>query len=159
MTGCHAKRQLLANYLACLERFKVAEKAHKEILTTGTRHGVVCDPRKELKQSRHCQFSACAVCRPLPRPPLLTTLQPSSAPGIVNPRNQFELLAARARRRDDSSRWNSVQIQPVPWHTTHCCAAQPGSGLPVPRHRGQRISGRRTKILPLPRQAGRADDP
>ena len=41
LTGCDVKRQLLADYLARLERCKVAEQEHKEILTVGTGDGVV----------------------------------------------------------------------------------------------------------------------
>ena len=41
MTSCDVKRQLLADHLACLERLKVAEREHSEILIAGTGDGVV----------------------------------------------------------------------------------------------------------------------
>ena len=46
---CEIKTKLLAEYMATLEKFKVAEREHKEILLAGTGQGVVQRSAKRIE--------------------------------------------------------------------------------------------------------------
>ena len=68
---CEIKTKLLAEYMATLEKFKVAEREHKEILLTGTGQGVVQRSAKRIEAikklcttarenySDHCKAHRC----------------------------------------------------------------------------------------------------
>jgi hypothetical protein len=46
---CELKRELLAEYIATLEKFKMAEREHKELLLAGTGQGVVQRSTKRVE--------------------------------------------------------------------------------------------------------------
>jgi hypothetical protein len=71
VSNCDLKRQLFADYLACLERWKMAQLEHQEILTAGTGGNLVSrstlrvEATKALssaaraRYSEHCQAHRC----------------------------------------------------------------------------------------------------
>lgn len=48
-TPCQRKRDLLVEYLSTLERLKVAEREHKEILAAGTSDGLTARSAVRIK--------------------------------------------------------------------------------------------------------------
>jgi hypothetical protein len=69
--NCDIKRELFADYLACLDRWKIAQIEHEDILTGGTVGGVVSrsalgmEAKKALstaaraRYAEHCQAHRC----------------------------------------------------------------------------------------------------
>jgi hypothetical protein len=59
MTSCDVKRQLLADNLACLERLKVAEREHSEILLASS-DGVALRSTQRIEAMKALSSAACA---------------------------------------------------------------------------------------------------
>jgi hypothetical protein len=128
VTSCDVKRQLFADHLACLERLKVAQREHTDILQEGTGDGAfnVTDGSNEGT----IYGSSRTVLRALPPTPLLTTTGTAHSTARHGGASSFRganpgqcsgpnsLLTVLTGIVDSSATWNShcqqAQIPPPP---------------------------------------------
>ena len=71
-SSCEVKRELRRDYVAILERVKVARREHTETLAAGGSDSLALRSTQRVAAIK-ALCSAGAIQRPLPRAPLLTT--------------------------------------------------------------------------------------